>query len=130
MFSFVLYFFQFYISSLWGGNILPNLTNSQESEPEPHVFGPLEPQPEPLKKNTRSRSRLGKKSGPGAAWKKKLRSRSRKNKLSGSPTLHITLPNICLPSFRRLCGQMSESVSQSVSRPRVDVKASVRSLIS
>ena len=26
-----------------GGNILPNLTNSQE--PEPHVFGPLVPEP-------------------------------------------------------------------------------------
>ena len=63
--------FNFTLVVCGGGNILPNLTNSQESEPEPHVFGPLEPQPEPLKKNTRSRSRLGKKSGPGAAWKKK-----------------------------------------------------------
>ena len=46
-------------------NILPNLTNSQEPEP---VFGPLEP--EPLEKKTRNRSRLGKKWGAGAAWKK------------------------------------------------------------
>ena len=44
-------------------NILPNLTNSQDLEPG--VFGPLEP--EPLKKYSRSRSRLGKKSGAGAA---------------------------------------------------------------
>ena len=48
-------------------NILPNLINSQE--PEPAFFGPLEP--EPLEKNTRSRSlrgsHLGKKSGAGAA---------------------------------------------------------------
>ena len=29
-------------------NILPNLTNSQESEPA--CFGPLEPEPEPLEK--------------------------------------------------------------------------------
>ena len=35
------------------------------NEPEPGVFGPLEP--EPLEKNTRRRSRLGKKSGAGAA---------------------------------------------------------------
>ena len=57
-------------------NILPNLTNSQEPEPEPIFFGPLEPDPEPLEKNTmsrsQSRSRLGKKSGAraGATWKK------------------------------------------------------------
>ena len=61
----VLYFLQFYISSLWGENIL---TNSQE--PEPHVFCPLEPkaealekkyqepEPEPLGNKIRSRSRL------------------------------------------------------------------------
>ena len=37
---------QFYISCLWGGgDILPNLTNSQE--PESHVFDPLEPEQEP-----------------------------------------------------------------------------------
>ena len=58
-------FLQFYLTSLLAGkkNILPNLTNSQE--PEPFFFGPLEP--EPLQKNSRSRSRLGKKSGAGAA---------------------------------------------------------------
>ena len=27
---------------------MPNLTNSQE--PEPHFFGPMEPEPEPLEK--------------------------------------------------------------------------------
>ena len=43
----VLYFLQFYISSLWGENISQNITKSQELRPEP------------LKKNTRSRSRLG-----------------------------------------------------------------------
>ena len=46
-------------------DIFPNLTKSQE--PELVFFGPLEPEPEPLEKNTRSRSRLGKKSGAGAA---------------------------------------------------------------
>ena len=45
-------------------NILPNLTNSQE--PEQGVFGALEQKPEPLEKKTKSRSRLGKKSGVGA----------------------------------------------------------------
>ena len=51
-------------------NILPNLTNSQEAEPEPDVFGSLEP--------------LEKKPGAGAAWEKnqepleiKVRSQSR-----------------------------------------------------
>ena len=40
-------------------------------EPEPGVFGSLEPEPEPLEKKTRSRSlrRLEKKSGAGAAKK-------------------------------------------------------------
>ena len=53
-------------------NILQNLTNSQE--PEPGVFGSLEP--EPLGKKIRSRSRLKKKSGAGAA-----------KKFAGSPAL-------------------------------------------
>ena len=44
---------------------MSNLTNSRE--PEPHVFGPLDP--EQREKNTRSWSRLGEKSGAGAAWK-------------------------------------------------------------
>ena len=43
---------------------------------EPGVFGSLEP--EPLEKKTRSRSRLGKKSGNEAA-----------KKLTGSPALHF-----------------------------------------
>ena len=46
--------------------ILANLTNSQE--PEPHVLDPLEPKPDPLEKNTRSHTRLGKYSGAGVAW--------------------------------------------------------------
>ena len=48
-------------------NILPKLTNSQE--PESFFSGPLELEPDSLKKNTRikSLSRLGKKSGAGAA---------------------------------------------------------------
>ena len=50
-----------------GKIILSNLTNIQE--PEPHVFGRLEP--EPLGKNTRSWSRLGKKSGAGAGAARK-----------------------------------------------------------
>ena len=53
----VLYFLQFYLTSLRGKEYFAK-------EPEPGVFGPLEP--EPLEKNTRSRSRLGKKSGAGA----------------------------------------------------------------
>ena len=42
-----------------------------EPDPEPGVFGSLEPEPEPLEKKTRSRSRsrLEKKSGAGAAKK-------------------------------------------------------------
>ena len=55
-----------------------------EPEPEPGVFGPLEPEslvkkyqePEPLGKKIRSRSRLKKKSGAGAA-----------KKFAGSPAL-------------------------------------------
>ena len=61
---FVLYFFKFYLTSFEEKNILPNLTNSQG--PELVFFGPLEPEPELLKKNIRSRSRLGEKSGAGA----------------------------------------------------------------
>ena len=38
----VLYFLQFYISSLWGKIFMPNLTNSQEPEPqEAAYFWPL-----------------------------------------------------------------------------------------
>ena len=44
-------------------NILPNLTNSQE--PEPDFFGPLEPQQEPLEKKI-----PGAKVRAGAAWEK------------------------------------------------------------
>ena len=50
-------FLQFYLTSLRGKEYFAK-------EPEPGVFGPLEP--EPLEKKTRSRSRLGKKSGAGA----------------------------------------------------------------
>ena len=67
-------------------NILPNLTNSQESEPV--FFGPLEPEPlekkyqelesEPLGKKISSRSRLKKKSVAGAETTKRL---------TGSPAL-------------------------------------------
>ena len=47
-------------------------------EPEPGVFGSLEP--EPLEKKTRSRSRLEKKSGAGAAKKLAGSSALRKDK--------------------------------------------------
>ena len=50
---------QFHLSSCGENNILPNLTNIQEPEP---VFCPLEP--EPLEKNTKSRSRLKKNREP------------------------------------------------------------------
>ena len=46
----------------------PNLTNCQE--PELGFFGHLEPEQEPLEKNSRSQSRLGKKSGARASWEK------------------------------------------------------------
>ena len=55
-------------------NLLPNLTNSQE--PEPGVFGSLEPEPEPLGKKIKSRSRLKKKLGAGA-----------EKEIAGSPAL-------------------------------------------
>ena len=64
-------FLQFYLTSLRGKNILPKLTNSQE--PEPGVFGSLEP--EPLEKKTKGRSRLGKNLEP-EPLEKKVRSRS------------------------------------------------------
>ena len=51
-------FLPFYLTSLWGKEYFAK-------EPEPGVLGPLEP--EPLEKNTRSRSRSGKKSRAGAA---------------------------------------------------------------
>ena len=43
------------------------LIKDRAGEPEPGVFGYLEPEPEPLEKKTRSRSGLEKKSGAGAA---------------------------------------------------------------
>ena len=49
-------------------------------EPEPGVFGSLEPEQEPLEKKTRSRSRLEKKSGAGAAKKLAGSSALRENK--------------------------------------------------
>ena len=66
------FFFRFTLLVCGEKDILGNLTNSQE--PEPGVFGSLDRSR--LKKKTRSRSRLGKKSGAGAAFKK-VRSRSR-----------------------------------------------------
>ena len=58
---------------------MANLTNSQE--PEPGVFGSLEPEPEPLGKKIRSRSRLKKKSGAGAGA-------GAEKKFAGSPALN------------------------------------------
>ena len=70
-------------------NMLPNLTNSQEPEPigagadRSRVF--LAPWSlSRSKKNTRSRSRLGKKSRAGAACKKKS---GAPKKFAGSPAL-------------------------------------------
>ena len=61
----VLYFLQFYISSLRGKkNILPNYTNSRE--PEPHV---LKPAPLEKKYHEPELEPLGKKSGARAAKK-------------------------------------------------------------
>ena len=61
----VLYFLQFYMSSLSGENISSYLTNSRE--PEPHVFCPLEPEPlekipgaEPAWEKNREPERQGK----------------------------------------------------------------------
>ena len=59
-------FLQFYLTSLRGKEYFAK-------EPEPGVFGPLEP--ELLEKNARSRSRLGKKSGAA-------------KKFAGSPALN------------------------------------------
>ena len=89
-------------------NILPNLTNSQEAEPEPGVFGSLEP--EPLEKKPGA--------GAGAAWEKnqepepepeplekKVRSRSNK-KFASSPALNLIVDsnvNKLLLKFRFSC---------------------------
>ena len=57
---FYLFYISFSFTVVCGlKNISPNLINSQE--PEPHVFGPLEP--EPLKKNKKI-------PGAGVAWGK------------------------------------------------------------
>ena len=53
---------QFYLTSLRGKEYFAKLTNSQELEPEPGVFGSLEP--EPLEKKP------GAGAGAGAAWEK------------------------------------------------------------
>ena len=84
----VSYFLQFYLTSLRGKNILPNLTNDQE--PELVLFGPLEPQPEPLRKKTWSWSwsRLRKKSGSRSRLKKKSGAGAIK-KLAGSQALNL-----------------------------------------
>ena len=47
--------------------------------PEPHVFGPLEPEPEPLEKNYQELEPLGEKSGARDAWKKKSGAGAAKN---------------------------------------------------
>ena len=44
-----------FLAVCWGKNISTNLTNSKE--PEPHCFEPLEPEPGPLEKKIRNRSR-------------------------------------------------------------------------
>ena len=54
---------------------------TRAGEPEPGVFGSLEP--EPLEKKTRSRSRLKKKSGAGAGA-------GAAKKFAGSPALVFT----------------------------------------
>ena len=76
-FTCFIFFWRFTLLVCGEKNILVNLTNSQE--PEPGVFGSLEP--EPLEKKNRSRSRLGKKlqAGAGAAWKKSLEPEPEKN---------------------------------------------------
>jgi len=71
----VLYFFcRFTLLVCGEKNILANLNNSQEPEPEPLEKKTQEP--EPLEKKNRSRSRLNKKSGAGAG-----------KKFAGSPAL-------------------------------------------
>jgi hypothetical protein len=62
-------FLQFYLTSL-------QVKEYFAKEPELGVFGPLEPEPEPLEKNTRGRNREGKNQEP-EPFKKKVRSRSR-----------------------------------------------------
>ena len=49
---------QFYLTSLWGKEYF-----AKEPEPEPGVFGPLEPEPEPLEKKIPG-------AGARAAWEK------------------------------------------------------------
>ena len=66
-FTSFIFFLQFYLTSLRGKEYFTK-------EPEPGVFGLLEP--EPLQKNTRSQSRLGKNQEPEPR-EKKVRSRSR-----------------------------------------------------
>ena len=66
----VLYFLQFYLTSLRGREFLPNLTNSQEAEPV--LFGPLEP--EPLEKKI---------PGAGAVWEKNQEPEPLEKKVGG-----------------------------------------------
>ena len=64
----VLYFLQFYLTSLRGKEYFAKLSqfaNSQEPEPEPGFFGPLEPEQEPLEKKI-----PGAEARVGAAWEK------------------------------------------------------------
>ena len=69
-------FLRFTLLVRWEKNILANLTNSQE--PEPVGAGATW-------KKTRSRSRLGKKSGAGATWKKSGAGAGKQ--FAGSPAL-------------------------------------------
>ena len=81
-------FLQFYLTSLRGKEYFAR----SRRRSEPGVFGPLEPEPEPLEKKyqepeplgktIRSRSRLKKKSGGGAGAAKKF---------AGSPALRISI---------------------------------------
>ena len=84
----VLYFLEFYIRSLWGKKYL---TKSQE--PEPHVFGTWSLSRSRLKKDTRnrSRSRLGKKLGAGAAAACKKLGAGAAKKISGSSALLLAI---------------------------------------
>ena len=71
---------------------MPNLTNSQEPEPQGDAcFDPFEPEPVPLEKKYQEPELLRKKkSGAGAAWKK-IRSRSIKKimRLHSPAFLHL-----------------------------------------
>ena len=87
-------FLQFYLASLRGTEYFAKLANSQE--PEPGVFGSLEPE----------RSRLKKKpgSGAGAAWEKNQEPEPlEKKKQEPEPELkNLPAPQPCLSLLVRL----------------------------